>query len=391
MVSARDWVGKFTPVQNSVVPSRELAAAGRCREPGSDFSVAIRRGVGDYRHTVTDIPRGCIAAVALSAVLAMPGVGHAQAQTDTGAAREWVGPRTVDGQPDLQGVWLSNIATPVERPASLVGREYLTESEVLLLRERAERIFANGRSAFAVPEAAYSAALGDVETFESPTSTSSSIGMVDLQFGRRTSLVVDPPDGRIPTVTDEARSRQAQVDAGWRFKTGPEDLSNIHRCLTTGVPRLGGNFGAGPYTYYQIFQSRDHVVVMMEAFHDARVIPLSSRPPLPDRIRLWNGSSRGHWDGDTLVVETGNFSGGSFFLGARDGLVLVERFTRTAADVLTYRMTFRDPTTWASPWTAEMPLQRRDETVYEFACHEGNHSMVGMLTTARVEDRVGRD
>lgn len=308
-----------------------------------------------------------------------------------GLAQEkaWVPPRTIDGQPDLQGVWLSNVATPVERPAALTGRANLTVEEVAGLRERAARIFENGRSAFAVPESAFVAALRDVDTYEAE-STSSSIGMVDLQFTDRTSLVIAPQNGRIPALSAAAEQRQGAVARGWAYKTAPEDFSGIHRCITTGVPRLGGNFGAGPYTFYQLFQSRDHVVFMSEAFHDARIVPLGRRQPLADDIRQWNGSSRGHWDGETLVVETANFSKNSYFRGAAEGLLLTERFARTAEDVLTYSMTMSDPTTWAGPWTAEMPLQRRDEAIYEFACHEGNHSLVGMLRTARLEDAQGR-
>ena len=163
-----------------------------------------------------------------------------------------------------------------------------------------------------MPEGAFFAAFDNVETYEAQ-STSSSIGMVDLEFGNRTSLVVDPPDGRIPPLTPGARQREAAVDAGWQRKAGPEDFNNIHRCITTGVPRLGGNFGAGPYTYYQIVQTPRFVVLVMEAFHDARIIPLDSRPPLPKRIAQWNGDSRGHREGDVLVVDTRNFSSKSYF------------------------------------------------------------------------------
>ena len=309
-----------------------------------------------------------------------------QAAAQTAAASEWTPPRTAEGQPNLQGVWLSNSATPLERPAALAGRARLTDEEVAVLRERADRIFRNGRSAFAAGDAAFHAAFENVETYDSPTSTSSSDGMVEREFDNRTSLVVDPPDGRVPPVTTQAQQRQAAVATGWQVKTGPEDFNNIHRCMTTGVPRLGGNFGAGPYSYYQIVQTPGHVVLIMEAFHDARIIPLDGRPHLPRRIRQWNGDSRGHWEGETLVVDTGNFSANSYFRGAAEGLHLVERFTRTADDTLTYRMTFTDPTTWTTSWTAEMPLKQTAQAIYEFACHEGNHSMMDMLAIARVED-----
>ena len=141
---------------------------------------------------------------------------------------------------------------------------------------------------------------------------------------------------------------------------------------------------------YQIIQTRDHVAIRVENIHDVRIIPLDGRPQLDDDVRQWNGDSRGHWDGDTLVVETRNFSPNSYFRGAAEGLHLVERFTRTGPDTLTYVMTITDPATWAAPWSAELPLKRRDQTLYEFACHEGNHSMEGMLRTARLEDRQAR-
>ena len=300
-------------------------------------------------------------------------------------APEWEVPRTSDGRPDLQGVWLSNTATPLQRPPAFADRDRLTEEEVATLAARADRIFRNGRSAFTTPEGAFFAAVNDVDTYEAQ-STSSSIGMVDLEFTDRTSLIVDPPDGRLPALTPSAQEREAEVDRGWDEKTGPEDLSNIHRCITTGVPRLGGNFGAGPYTFYQIVQTPGVFALVSEAFHDARLVPLDGRPHVTDRIRQWNGDSRGHWDGDTLVIETRNFSPGSYYRGAAEGLHLVERLTRTGPDTITYRMTFTDPATWASSWTAQIPLKRREQPIYEFACHEGNYSIVGMLRTARLAD-----
>ena len=324
--------------------------------------------------------RPLVAALA-ALVIAAGAAPGARAQT----AEKWEPPRMPDGRPDLQGVWLNNVATPLERLPALADRSHLTAEEVAALEARAGRIFANGRSAFTTPEGAFRAALQNVETYDGQ-STSSSIGMVDITFTDRTSLIVEPPDGRIPERTELARARETAVDEGWTYKAGPEDLNSIHRCITTGVPRLGGNFGAGPYTYYQIVQTPAHVAFINEAFHDTRLIPLDDRPHLPQQIRQWNGDSRGRWEGDTLVVETQNFSPKSYFRGAAEGLHLVERFTRTGPDTLTYRVTLSDPSTWAAPWTVEVPLQRRDQAIYEFACHEGNHSIKGMLKTARIED-----
>ena len=325
---------------------------------------------------------------ALTGLLVVIGFGApwlAAAQTGAGS---WTAPRTAGGRPDLQGVWVARTATPLERPDAVAGRDRLTDEEVATLQARANRIFNDGGSAFAAGDAPFLAAWRDLDRFDSPSSTSSSIGMVEREFDNRTSMVIDPPDGRIPSVTPAGRGRQVAVADGWRDKTGPEDLSTIHRCITTGVPRLGGNFGAGPYSYYQIIQTPGHVVLLMEAYHDARIIPLDedARPPLPEQVRLWNGDSRGRWDGETLVVETRNFSPQSDFCGAAGDLQLVERFTRTGPDTITYQMHFTDPTTWAAPWTAEMPLRRAEDAIFEFACHEGNHSMVGMLSIARMEE-----
>ncbi|MCY4028286.1 MAG: hypothetical protein OXH75_18480 [Acidobacteria bacterium] len=338
---------------------------------------------------------GVVTTVVAVAVLAPPGsVAAAQAAAESAESAEapqapadtkWEIPRTPDGRPDLQGVWLSNTATPLQRPPAFADRDRLTNEEVATLAARADRIFRNGRSAFTTPEGAFHAAVDNVDTYEAQ-STSSSIGMVDLEFTDRTSLVVDPPDGRIPALTPAAQAREAEVDRGWDEKTGPEDLNNIHRCITTGVPRLGGNFGAGPYTFYQIVQTPDVFALVNEAFHDARLVPLDGRPHATERVRQWNGDSRGRWEGDTLVIETSNFSPGSYYRGSAAGLHLVERLTRTGPDTITYRMTFTDPDTWAAPWTAEIPLKRRDQPIYEFACHEGNYSIVGMLRTARLAD-----
>jgi hypothetical protein len=154
--------------------------------------------------------------------------------------------------------------------------------------------------------------------------------------------------------------------------------------VSWGVPRLGGRYGAGDMSYYQIFQSPGFVVLYMEAGHEARVIPLDGRPHLRSDLRQWSGDSRGRWDGDTLVVETTNFSEKSYFMGATENLKVVERFTRTSPDTITYEMTLTDPTTWTKPWTAMTPLRQRKETLYEFACHEGNyHIMSGMLLGAQ--------
>jgi hypothetical protein len=299
------------------------------------------------------------------------------------AAKNWTAPSTPDGQPDLQGVWLSNSATPLERPKALEGKPFLTDAEVAELKRRAARLFKEGDSDFASGDNAFLAAYANVEQYKNPNiSAGGASEMVDREFDNRTSLIVDPPDGKIPALTPAGQRRVAAAEeAAKRPATRPEDLTNFIRCITFGVPRVGGNFGAGPYSYYQIFQTSGYVVLFTEMIHEARIIPLDGRPHLPQNIRQWSGDSRGRWEGKTLVVDTTNFSPKSYFMGSAENLHLVERFTRVAADTLNYTVTLDDPTTWTKPWTAVIRLKATQQNIYEFACHEGNYvSMVSMLS-----------
>jgi len=182
------------------------------------------------------------------------------------------------------------------------------------------------------------------------------------------------------------RRRAARAEVA-RRPDGPEDFDSAIRCIAWGVPRLGGRYGAGDLGYYQIVQTPGYVVLFMETGHEARIIPLDGRPGLPTRMGFWSGDSRGRWDGDTLVIETANFSSKSNFMGAAQHLNLTERLTRVAPDTIKYEMTFADPTTWARPWSAEMPLKATDDRLYESACHEGNYAVIeGMLSGAHAED-----
>jgi len=279
-----------------------------------------------------------------------------------------------DGHPDLQGVWLNNSATPLERPKALEGRQSLTDGEVAELRQRADRLFKNTNADFAAGDAVFLAALADIDTFKSTTATGTTFEMIEREFDNRTSLIVDPPDGRIPSLTAEAQQRRAATTAMRRRPPeGPEDLNHIERCLTYGVPRLSGtNTGAGPLGYYQIVQTPSYIVLFLEAVHEARIINLDGRPHLPPSVRQWEGDSRGRWEGETLVVDTTNFSARSDYMGSSDHLHLVERLTRVAADRIDYQITVDDPTTWTKPWTAVIQLKQSAERLYEYACHEGN-------------------
>jgi hypothetical protein len=331
----------------------------------------------------------CLITVLVLAGAPLPARGQSAVATAGTVTKAWTPPRTADGHPDLQGVWLVHTATPLERPKALEGRATLTDEEVAEFRRRAARLFGTGNSDFAVGDGVFQAVLANPETYTNPNSTHGAIDMVDLEFDNRTALIVDPQDGRIPTVTDEGRKRQAATNAAFRRPSEAGDVGNALRCISWGVPRLGGRYGSGDMAYYQIVQSPGHVVLFMEAGHEARVIPIDNSPHLPSTIRQWNGDSRGHWEGNTLVVDTTNFSPNSYFMGSTANLHLIERFTRTAEDTITYEMTLSDPSTWVKPWTAMMPMRARQETLYEFACHEGNyHIMAGMLVGSQVQQEA---
>jgi hypothetical protein len=321
-----------------------------------------------------------VATVALMLPVAVRG------QTGTAA---WTPPRTPDGQPDLQGVWLSKSATPLERPRALEGRSSLTDAEVAELKVRAARLFKEGNSDFAAGDNFFLAAWSNPERFKSPTSTHGSEEMIERDFDHRTSLIVAPADGRIPALTPEGRVRREATVAALRRADAAEALDLAHRCLSWGVPRLGGRYGAGDLGYYQILQTPGYVVLYMETGHEARIIPLDGRAHAPGSVRQWSGDSRGRWEGSTLVIETTNFSRRSNFLGAADGLQLIERLTRVSPDTIRYELTLTDPTTWTQPWTAEMPLKQSADKLYESACHEGNyHILTGILSAARAQEKT---
>ncbi len=316
---------------------------------------------------------------------AAPGPGA----TLAAASRTWTPPRTPDGQPDLQGVWLNASATPLERPKALEGRAFLTDEEVVELTRRADRLFKDGNADLPVGDNLFLTALANPDAYRNPNGANrSSAYMVERQFDNRTSLIVDPPDGRIPALTPEGQRRRAATAAREKAPAGPEEFSNLTRCMTPGVPRMGGAGSDPQYGHYQILQSPGYVVLLMETFHDARIIPLDGRPHLPAAVRQLSGDPRGRWDGNTLVVDTTNFSSTSNFLGSADNLHLVERFTRVAADTINYEVTLDDARTWTKPWTAVIRLKRIPAKIFEYACHEGNQiSMSSILANVRRAER----
>src|SRR5262245_42733870 len=232
-------------------------------------------------------------------------VGQAPPSDGSRATAPWKAPVGPDGHPDLQGVWLNDSATPLERPKALEGRPTLTDDEVAELRRRADRLFKGTNADFAAGDAVFLAALANIDHFKSATSTGTTTEMIERVFDNRTSLIVDPPDGRIPPLTADAQQRSAAARARrQRGLGGPEDLTHVERCLTYGVPRVSStNTGAGPLGYYSILQTPSNVVLFLEAIHEARIIRLDGRPHLPASVRLWEGDSRGRWDGSTLVVD----------------------------------------------------------------------------------------
>ncbi|HEV3062799.1 MAG TPA: hypothetical protein VGY48_31420 [Vicinamibacterales bacterium] len=287
------------------------------------------------------------------------------------------GARTPDGRPDLQGTWNFSSLTPLERPAQFAGKPVLTEEEAALFeRQTLERNNADRRRETADADVAQ--AYNDA-WYDRGTKT---VGT------RRSSLIVDPPDGRIPALTSEGQARaaaRAEVRRQRGSADGPEDRSLAERCLlfNAGPPLL-----PGPYNNnFQIVQTRDYVAIANEMIHDVRVVPLDGRPHLPPAVRRWQGDPRGHWEGDTLVVDTTNFSDRTNFRGADENLHLVERFRRVDAHTLDYTFTVDDPHVFSRAWTVALPMTRSEGPIYEYACHEANYAMVGILRGARAEGR----
>ena len=295
------------------------------------------------------------------------------------------------GDPDLQGMWDNGTITPIERTSDLADTPFLTEEQVAEREQRAE----DNRFSERAPRA------GDVGTYNRFWSD----GGTRVVPGGRTSLIVEPQDGRIPPLTPDAIAHAAVLHAAATGRTvedarrnarvpryaAPESFDTGERCITDGLPYL-----PGPYNNnYLIMQTPDHVAIYYEMYHDLRIIPLDRRPHLPREISHWLGDSRGHWDGDTLVVDTTNFKAilGRFVrddfnsLPGRD-LRLVERFTRIDTDTLTYEFTMEDQTTWTRPWTGTYPFTKTGNEIYEFACHEGNYAVPNALSGSRAQEKT---
>lgn len=305
--------------------------------------------------------------IALALSASLPAAGQTPSQS-------WTVPRTPDGQPDLQGVWTNATITPLERPAELAGKEFLTEAEA--------RDFE--KSAFAQINSERRDGGPEVDVGRSYNEFWRDRG-TKVVANRRTSLITDPADGKIPALTAEAQKKQADARTYQRLHPadGPEDRNLWERCLTRGVPMI-----PGPYNNdFQIVQAPGYVVILHEMIHEARVVPLDGHPHVPKEIREWTGDPRGHWEGETLVIESTNFSEKSNFRGSSAGLHLVERFTRTGPGTILYQFRVNDPSTFTKPWSAEMPMSRMDSPIFEYACTEGNYAMLGLLGGARADEK----
>ena len=343
-------------------------------------------------------------AIAVSAVLrpvlvtlfgiacAAPVLAQAPAAPDARqlAPDDWTVPRLTNGHPDLQGIWTNKSVTPFERPAVLGDKEFFT-------REEAEEFMSRAKE-----QGDRDVRTGDVRDVLNAYNDfwwdSGTVVLPNL----RTSVIVDPPNGRIPSLTPERRAdldaRRAAVEArceepGCAIANSgtpvpsdePEVLDLMTRCISFGtvVPMLSTAYNNN----YQIVQSDDTVAIDTEMVHQVRRIPTDGGPHLPSGVRQWFGDPRGHWEGDTLVVESTNFSGDFFgrMQAADKNLRVVERFTRAAADILLYQFTVDDPTAWTASWSGEIPLTRSDGLLYEYACHEGNRGIQNILRAARLE------
>lgn len=298
-------------------------------------------------------------------------------------AKPWAPPLTPDGKPDLQGNWMNRSATPLERPKQLERWQFLTDAEVTQMQNRANHLYNDGRSDYLDSDRLFEAVLAKADAYKDPTGPLEGNDVtLRLEFDNRTSLIVDPPDGKLPPYTPAGEQRRDAALARDTLKNppaSPKDLAPYQRCIVNGVPSIGGNSGS----YFQIVQTRDYVVIAMENIRETRMIPLNGRPHLPPSVRQWDGDSVGHWEGGTLVVDTTNFTALNPFYGSVDGLHLIERFTRVGPDEIRQEITVEDPATWTKPWKAVQRLKRTEEQIFEVACHEGNAAvMEDMLSGA---------
>jgi hypothetical protein len=304
-------------------------------------------------------------------------VATASLPGQAGQTRKWTPPRTADGQPDLQGFWTNSAYTPLERPKN-VTKEFYTQEEAAEIEKRAAA----------------------EETEQTVPGTIADVHYDFTQFGLdrnqsthastlRTSMIVDPPDGRLPPLTPKGQKRAAER-AEQAKRVGRWDSAQSNdlddRCLIflgAGPPMLPQGYNSN----YHIVQAPGYVMILFEQAHDVRVVPLDGRPHLPQDIRQWTGDSRGHWEGDTLVIETTNFNGKNPLSGSSDDMRVTERFTPVDAETIRYEFTVDDQSTWTRPWSAELRMRKTIGPLFEHACHEGNYGLYNTLVGARLEEK----
>ena len=326
------------------------------------------------------LPRRLLSVSLLAIVIAV--VSHAA----TPAQTRGTPPRTPDGQYDLQGLWDFSTITPLERPVALADKSVLTDEEARAFEEAENR--RQNRDLIDPAKGGVQYPPGGVVPYNEFWYERGD-AVVET---RRTSLIVDPPDGRLPPFTPEAQQRIDAQDAAAR----ETQLGRVHadswqdrplqeRCivgLNEGPPMTPGAYN----NHVQIFQAPAYIVLLTEMIHSARIVPVDGRAHLPGTLRQWRGSSRGRWEGRTLVIETGNFRGQTNVRGSSAHMHLVERLTRVDADTLLYEFTVTDPTTWTRPWTAAIPMRKAVGPMYEYACHEDNYGLLGVLSGARAQE-----
>jgi len=315
-----------------------------------------------------------------SSILLGAAVSLAAATASAQSAKAAGSPRTPWGDPDLQGIWTNATITPFERPAALAGKTVLSAEEAAEFEKRTVQALDVDRQP--------AGADGNVASYNQFWYERGT----KMTHTRRTSLVVDPPDGRVPALTPAGQARADARTAARKASPadGPEDRSLAERCIlwpTAGPPMVPGGYNNN----YQIFQTPTHVVILVEMIHDARIIPLDGRAHLTPGLRQWMGDSRGRWEGNTLVVETTNFTDKTNYRGASEKLRLIERFTRVNADTIDYEFTVDDPSSFTRAWKAAVPKAKTDGPIYEYACHEGNYGMTNLLRGARVQEKAAEE
>lgn len=298
----------------------------------------------------------------------------------------WTVPRRADGRPDISGVWANNSAIPFERPEAWTEKEQLTAEELAELKVAAAKASNAGEDALFGDQLVL-AAIEQTEatSYDPSTGNYNGFWIAERTFSDRTSLVVDPSDGRLPPMTPAAEASAAARVA--HATAHPADTYSDRplpeRCISYGSPNLQAAYNS----YSHIVQGSDHVVIVQEMIHDARVIPIGGPARPPTSIGQRHGVSRGHWDGDTLVVETTHYQGTSGYRQTSAALTVTERFTRVGPETLHHKITFDDPDTWTAPWTVVLPLEASAAPIFEYACHEGNIGMEGILAGHRAEER----